>query len=154
VYENSKKVSISDLLIKITGRLKCLNVVHLSSLIQKNNTDNGNPLLYCTLNTKQTYVDTRIFFFNKSCFPYLLQIQPLMDDSYGTEEAFVALVKKVHRIGGKMGIIPQPTQFLGVSGQFGNNYENDLKPLKYFLISVKHHYKKIVLWNAKRRKRV
>ena len=134
--------------------MKCLNVVHLSSLIQKNNTDNGNPLLYCTLNTKQTYVDTRIFFFNKSCFPYLLQIQPLMDDSYGTEEAFVALVKKVHRIGGKMGIIPQPTQFLGVSGQFGNNYENDLKPLKYFLISVKHHYKKIVLWNAKRRKRV
>ena len=153
VYENSTTVPKSDLLVKITGRLKCLNLVHLASLIQ-NNANDRKPLLYCTLNTKQTYVDTRIFFFDNSCFPYLLQIQHLMDDCYGTEEAFVSLVKKVHRIGGKVEIIPKPTQFLGVSGQFGNDYKDDLKPLKYSIILIKHYYKKIVLWNAKRKKRI
>jgi len=138
------------LLVKITGRLKCLNIVSLVNAIQYNTI----PLLYCTLNTRQTYVDTRIFFFDNSCFPYLLQIQSLMDDSYGTEEAFVSLVKKVHHIGGKVEIIPEVPQFLGVSGQFGLNYADDLKPLKYFLNSMKHSYKKVVLWNAKRRKRI
>ena len=137
---NSEKLKDADLVIKITGRLICLNIVDIVKKIEKQ-AKFSNSFFSCTVNIRQTYTDSRIFSFNKNIFSTVIKYGDLVTSTCGLEDALLILVKNSKKENLDFHYQPLPPRFKGINGGFGYEWKNNW--FNYIYDLFKHELKKI-----------
>ncbi|REG87733.1 hypothetical protein [Winogradskyella sediminis] len=144
-FDNSIFIKKTSAIIKVTGRLKVLNINKLTNnflLINRRQ----KKLLNCNI-YKTKRMDSRCFIFTKDFWLYLKQAGISIDLKYSFEEA---VWDSCLAYLGESGVYKQfriPLSISGVSGGFGTSYDDNLltayvKKIRHYL-RVRSNYLKI-----------
>lgn len=125
VFQNSIFLRKSISIVKVTGRLKVLNIRKLSykflKLIKKNS-----GLIYC-YPYRSNNMDARCFFFTKDFWPFLKYEAQNLNLKYNLEMCLWDTVNKYQTDPGKEYLpINPPLRVKGLSGAFGKKYRHNL----------------------------
>lgn len=135
--KNSRLIDDKSLIVKITGRLKVLNIKQLSHPSKEMMLSNDG-FVYCNI-YQRLKMDSRCFLFTKEFWPYLQEKGKSINLGFSFEKALWQAVLEFKTIGkGTCKQFPQPLRIKGISGGFGIPYKNgDLiifaKQIKHFL---------------------
>ena len=135
--KNSKLIEDRSLIVKITGRLKVLNIKKLASPA-KNRMASNARLVYCNI-YQSLKMDSRCFLFTREFWPYLQEKGKSINLGFSFEKALWQAVVEFKTNGkGTYKQFSQPLRIKGISGGFGIPYKNgDLiifaKQVKHFL---------------------
>lgn len=119
---HSKFISESNAIIKITGRLKVLNILELTSKFLSQ-TKLYKRVFSCNI-YKLTKMDARCFFFTKDFFPFLQEVGLAINLKYSIEMALWDSVFKYLESDGTYKQLIRPLRIQGVNAGFGTSYED------------------------------
>ncbi|MEP5253961.1 MAG: hypothetical protein ABJQ39_02800 [Winogradskyella arenosi] len=140
---HSKFIKHSDYFIKITGRLKVLNIKG----IVNNFYDNKgcvSPKIGCNW-YKKNKMDSRCFIIEENAWKVFRKYGEKLSLKYSFEEALWDTVKSINSVNTKLyANFKYPLRIEGISGGFGNAYNHSLtyyilKRIKLLLIGQKMH---------------
>lgn len=119
---NSKFISDCDAIVKVTGRLKVLNIVqlYLSFLNQKN----MHRKIFSSNIYKISKMDARCFFFTIDFWSYFHVIGQSIDLKYSIEMAMWDSIFLYQINGGLYKQLESPLRIQGVNAGFGTSYED------------------------------
>ena len=119
---HSKFISESDAVVKITGRLKILNIIDLYSsfFVQA---ARYKKLFSCNI-YKITKMDARCFFFTKDFFSYLELVGQSIDLKYSIEMALWDSIFEYKKTNGIYKQLKYPLRIEGVNAGFGTSYKD------------------------------
>ncbi|GGW60347.1 hypothetical protein DFQ11_102708 [Winogradskyella epiphytica] len=142
---HSKFISKSDAIVKITGRLKILNIIDLNSNFFAL-TKRYKKVYSCNI-YKVTKMDARCFFFTKDFFPYLEQVGRAINLKYSIEMALWDSVFEYLKFNGTYKQLKRPLRIEGVNAGFGTSYEDSFisataKRVRHF-VKAPYYYRKI-----------
>lgn len=142
---HSKFISESDSIIKITGRLKVLNIIELTSKFLSQ-TKRYKRVFSCNI-YKLTKMDARCFFFTKDFVPYLQLLGLSIDLRYSIEMALWDSAFEYLTYEGTYKQLKRPLRIQGINAGFGTSYEDSFivataKRLRHF-VRVPYYYQKI-----------
>ena len=132
--ENSKRIREAEYIIKITGRLKVLNLTTLVDKFLAKNKKNS-KIVSCNI-FKLKKMDSRCFIFSLDFWSYLKNERENVNLNYSFE---MALWNSVICYNLKEGVYKQlfsPLRIKGVSGGFGTSYDHGL--LKFKIKQIMH----------------
>lgn len=119
---HSKFIQESVAIVKITGRLKVLNIKKLYNRFIVFN-QRYSRLLNCNI-YKKTRMDSRCFFFTKDFWPYLKRNGKSISLKYSFEQALWDSGLEYIRDGGVYKRFKRPLSISGLSGGFGTSYDD------------------------------
>ncbi|PYE82128.1 hypothetical protein DFQ11_102709 [Winogradskyella epiphytica] len=134
---HSEFISDSDAIIKVTGRLKILNIHKLHKDFSFFNKNKKN-LLACNI-YKLTRMDSRCFFFTKDFWPCLETFGKLINLKYSFEQALWDSGLQYLRDGSEYKQFKRPLRVSGISGGFGTPYDDS--PLIAQIKCVRHYFR-------------
>lgn len=123
--ENSVFFKKANSIVKITGRLKVLNLDKLSRNFlkvakKKNNLIYADPFAFKNM-------DSRCFFFTLDFWPFLKNVGRSINVQYNFELTLWDAIKEYNRIEGNDFVpLKYPLRIEGVSGSFGVNYKHSI----------------------------
>jgi len=132
VWKTSTFIKTCDYVIKITGRLKCINVIDILQSIPKKNT-----CLSYTINFRGTYADSRVIFLSKNMAEKIFDLKCKLDWNFGFEDLLCTLNEETKN---EFVFMPKYPQISGVCG--GTGWIYDLHGLKLLKAQIKHTLKK------------
>ena len=125
-FEHSRLLNKSEYIVKLTGRLQCLNLQQIvkHALKQKY----VEELLYINLNLKANYADARIFILSAQTYYTLFKKKVLMAANPSFYSLEVALSELARQHTKQQKVVPfiYPARIYGSSGGRGNIYRTDL----------------------------
>lgn len=125
VFQNSKFLKKTEALVKITGRLKVLNVNELSQKFLK--LTRKNPNLIYGYPYRPNNMDARCFYFTKDFWPYLKDKGKNINVNYNFELSLWDAAHEYRKFNGKNYIsINPPPRIKGLSGTFGKKYRHNI----------------------------
>ena len=123
--ENSKFINEAKSIVKITGRLKVLNINKLSRKFLKLNEDKSNLIYAHSFGIKN--MDARCFFFTIDFWPYLKKAGRDINLRYNFELSLWDAISQYQSIEEKnYKQLNIPLRIDGISGSFGNKYKNNI----------------------------
>ncbi|MEO2064626.1 MAG: hypothetical protein ABGW97_16730 [Christiangramia sp.] len=145
--KNSRFIANATGVVKITGRLKVLNINRLNRQIQSQ-TKLANSVVLSNI-YKESKMDSRCFYFTKDFWPILQKNGQLIDLSFSFERALWKGVLEYTRLHqGLYKQFVQPLRIEGISGGMGVAYRNGwfitvAKKLRHYLTKEKYlkHFK-------------
>jgi hypothetical protein len=133
--KKSNFIKESKGVIKITGRLKILNINRLILSVRKGLIGDG-YMVQCNI-FKKYKMDSRCFFYTRGFWSILKKNGYQVDNSYSFERALWDSVKDFHKHDDKnYRQFPEPLKIEGISGGFGISYKTDFKTM--ILRRIKH----------------
>lgn len=124
-YEHSSKIVPGALFVKITGRLKYLNLVDTVDYIKRHiNRNLDMEFVSCELGKTNIWSDSRCFFFTYKFFQRMFAKQSLINISFEFERLLgtcVYQMLKNHE--GVFWYLPLPQRISGVGGGIGTKYD-------------------------------
>ena len=146
-FKNSNLIANADGVIKITGRLKILNINQLHRQIQIQ-IKLSNRFVLSNI-YKESKMDSRCFYFTKDFWPILQKHGQSIDLSFSFERAlWKAILEYIRFNFGKYEQFNQPLRVQGVSGGIGVAYKSGwfitlAKNLRHYFTKVKYlkHFK-------------
>lgn len=135
--KNSRLIEDRSLIVKITGRLKVLNIKKLAGPAKDMMLSNDG-FVYCNI-YQRLKMDSRCFLFTREFWPYLQEKGKSINLGFSFEKALWQAVVEFKTNGkGIYKQFSQPLRIKGISGGFGIPYKNgDLiifaKQVKHFL---------------------
>lgn len=133
VWKNSIFIKKCKYIIKITGRLKCKNIIDILRAIPPKY-----PCLSYTINVKGTYADSRVIFLSKNMGEKIFALKSKLDWNFGFEELLCTLNKDTKS---EFVFMPKYPQMSGICGGTGMRY--NLYGLRLLQAQIKHTLKKI-----------
>lgn len=122
-YDNSEKIAPGHIFVKITGRLKYLNIVETLNNIEVP-TDYKSEFVCCDIGKTNIWSDSRCFFFTYPFFERMFEKKHLVNMSFEFERLLGACVYQMRM--NRTGIfyfLPLPQRISGVGGGFGITYD-------------------------------
>lgn len=155
-YEHSYKIVPGKLFVKITGRLKYLNIADTVNRL-KLTRENYKEWVCCDLGKTNVWSDSRFFFFTYPFFNRMFEKQPFVNIAFEFERMLGTCVyQMLNTKSGTFEFLPLPQRVSGISGGYGISY--DMKETQYrkrlfkhriikflFDIHILPHFKKIQL---------
>ena len=144
-FKHSKYISQSDAFIKITGRLKVLNIIELNSMYL------SQSRRYKSVFSSNIYkfkkMDARCFFFTKDFLPHLNRLGNTVDLRYSIEMALWDSVLEYIKYDGTYKQMKQPLMIDGINAGFGTSYKDSfvvviVKRIRHYF-RVPYYYQKI-----------
>ncbi|UPS91661.1 MULTISPECIES: hypothetical protein [unclassified Bizionia] len=121
--DHSKFINESNSIIKITGRLKILNIMELTSNFLSR--VEQYRCLFSSNIYKLNKMDARCFFFTKDFFPYLKSVGQAINIKYSIEMALWDSALKYCNYHGVFKQLKRPLRVKGVNAGFGTPYEDN-----------------------------
>lgn len=145
---HSKFISESNAVIKITGRLKILNIIDLNTNFFEQTLRFKN--VYSCNIYKMPKMDARCFFFTKDFFPHLERVGQAITLKYSIEMALWDAIFEYKKFNGIYKQLSHPLRIDGVNAGFGTSYEDSFisaaaKRIRHF-VRVPYYYRKITNW--------
>ncbi|WP_452227731.1 hypothetical protein [Lacinutrix sp. MEBiC02404] len=134
--KNSIKIKQADFIVKITGRLKVLNLNALVANLIRNNKKN-HEIVSCNI-FKLNKMDSRCFIFTLSFWTYLNSTGKKIDLKYSFEMALWEAVINYYNNKGTFKQLIWPLRIEGVSGGFGTLYNDNL--VRFTLKQIRHFF--------------
>lgn len=138
-FKNSKLISEADSVIKITGRLKILNINRLTKPLRKQRFY-FNKIVVCNV-YKKFKMDSRCFYFTSDFWPILKKNGEDLSLPYSFERVLWKSVCDYTKIyGGEFNQFVRTLRIRGVNGGYGTEYNHGTfyslaKEIKHFFIS-------------------
>ena len=147
--KNSKFIHAGVFVLKITGRLKLLNINQLAKQVRGLNPELSNYVL-CNI-YKPFKMDSRSFLFTLDFWPTLQEHGQLISQSYSFERAlWKAICEYDMTKKGEYSQFSQPLQIEGISGGLGITYKNG--GLISLVRRIRHFFLKPWVYNRFRKK--
>ena len=134
---NSKFIAKSIAVVKITGRLKVLNINELYEDFMFIN-QKQKKLLTCNV-YKTTRMDSRCFFFTKDFWPYLKKKGESINLKYSFEQALWDSGLAYMQDGFFYKQFKRPVRISGISGGFGTSYDDSF--IIALIKRVRHYFR-------------
>ena len=140
VFQNSKFLEKSKSIVKITGRLKVLNINNLSNKYLKLIREKSN-LIYC-YPYRPKNMDARCFFFTKDFWPLLKKRGKDITLTYNLEKSLWDAAYDYRKFNGNYyKPINPPPRIKGLSGTFGIKYRHNLlfhygRSIRNFVVNI------------------
>ncbi|MEO5991472.1 MAG: hypothetical protein ABIP68_07535 [Ferruginibacter sp.] len=134
---NSKFIAKSLAVVKITGRLKVLNINALYKDFMFFNLNNE-KMLTCNI-YKTTRMDSRCFFFTKDFWPYLEKYGKSINLKHSFEQALWDSGLAYMRDGCFYKQFKRPLRISGISGGFGISYDDSF--LIALIKGIRHYFR-------------
>lgn len=144
-FQNSVFLSRANMVVKITGRLKVLNLNRLSSKFRRLNHRKKGVVFAHIFKPKN--MDARCFFFTKDFWPFLEHRGRKIDRWYNFELALWDTCLEYQKVSGKSYIpLNPPLRIKGISGSFGISYKHNL--LFHYARFLRNYSKRILGKNS------
>lgn len=141
-YEHSAKINSGKLFVKITGRLKYLNIVETINRLSFPS-DMRLEYVCCDLGKTHIWSDSRFFFFTYPFFKRMFSKQMLINIDFEFERMLGTCVYQLlHKQEGKFEFLPLPQRVSGISGGYGIRY--DIPDIEYSKSLYKHRITKLL----------
>ncbi|MBO3099901.1 hypothetical protein [Gelidibacter pelagius] len=143
---HSKFISESFAVIKVTGRLKVLNIIELTTKYLSQ-AERFKKVFSCNI-YKLKKMDARCFFFTKDFFPFLREVGQTIDLQYSIEMALWDSALKYLNSDGNFRQLKHPLRIKGVNAGFGTSYEDSFisataKRIRH-CIRAPYYYQKMI----------
>lgn len=132
---NSKFINEASKIVKITGRLKILNLTHIVNNIMRER-KNCDRLIRANI-YKQNKIDSRCFLFSKGFWPILKERGNSININYSFESALWDSINVYHPQNSYKQFV-SPLRIDGVSGGFGTSYNDN--SVKFLVKKLRHSF--------------
>ena len=123
VYMHSKQIETGDIFVKITGRLKLLNIVEHITYFSNHIKDTSAEYISCDMSKRHIWSDSRFFYFTQPFWGRLLSKMNLISIHYEFERALGACIIEGRKEDLTLIYPPSLQRVSGVGGGFGCTYE-------------------------------